>query len=119
MSERRLDDLKKKLLADDELCKLYCEKMNDYVGSGYASRVYEEVIADEEGRVWYLPHHCISLAVKFRIVFDCSAKSNGVSLNDKLFQGPTNYLNNSLLRVLLRFRQEQIAIVGDIKNMFY
>ena len=119
MAERRLDSLKKRLLADDELCKLYCEKMNDYVGSGYASRVCEEDIADEEGREWYVPHHCTSLAVKFRIVSDCSAKSNDVSLNDKLFQGPTNYLTNSLLGVLLRFRQEQIAIVGDIKNMFY
>ena len=67
----------------------------------------------------YVPHYCTSLAVKFRIVFDCSAKSNDVSLSDKLFQGPTNYLTNSLLGVLLRFRQEQIAIVGDIKNMFY
>ena len=51
MAERRLDSLKKRLLADDELCKLYCEKINDYVGSGYASRVCEEDIADEEGRV--------------------------------------------------------------------
>ena len=106
MAERRLDNLKKRLLADDELCKLYCVKMNGYVGSGYASRVCEEDIVVEEGLVWYVPHHCTSLAVKFWIVFDCSAKSNGASLNDKLFQGPTNYLTNSLLGVLWRFRQE-------------
>ena len=52
-------------------------------------------------------------------MFDCSAKLNGISLNDKLLQGPTTTLTNSLLGVFLRFRQEQIAIVGDIKNMFY
>ena len=93
--------------------------MNDYVGSGYAIRVCEKDIVDEEGRVRYVPHHGTSLAVKFQIVFDCSAKSNDVSLYNMLFQGPTNYLTNSLLGVLLQFRQEQIAIVGDIKNMFY
>ena len=51
---------------------------------------------------------------------NCSAKLNGISHNDKLLQGPTTTLTNSLLvGILLCFRQEPIAIVGDIKNMFY
>ena len=117
--KRRLDSLKRRSMSDAELCKLYCEKMNDYVKCGYASQISKQDIVGKEGRVWYVPHHCTSLTTKFRIVLDCSAKLNGISLNDKLLQGPTTTLTNSLLGVLLRFRQEQIAIVGDIKNMFY
>ena len=41
----------------------------------------------------------------------------GVSLNDSLMQGPD--LNNSLVGVLLRFRQEPVALVSDIEGMFH
>lgn len=40
-----------------------------------------------------------------------------VSLNTELLQGPD--LTNSLVGVLLRFRQEPIAMTADIKSMFY
>ena len=51
------------------------------------------------------------------MVFDCSAKFAGTSLNDQLLQGPD--LTNSLVGVLTRFRQESVALVCDIKAMFY
>ena len=54
---------------------------------------------------------------KIRVVFDCSARFRGFSLNDNLVQGPD--LTNSLLRVLCRFRLEPIAIMGDIQSMFH
>ena len=53
---------------------------------------------------------------KVRVVFDCSAKYSGVSLNDKLLQGPD--LMNSLVGILCRFREKPIAIACDIE-MFY
>ena len=65
----------------------------------------------------YIPQRCVTSSNKFRIVFDCSAKSFNVSFNDKLLQGPQ--LTNSLMGVFLRFRQEPIAEVGDIKSMFH
>ena len=40
----------------------------------------------------------------------------GVSLNNQLHQGPE--LTNSLLCVLLRFRQGPVALVADIEGMF-
>ena len=40
------------------------------------------------GRTWYLSHHRTSVLTKFRVVFDCLAKFNGVSLNDQLLPGP-------------------------------
>ena len=50
-------------------------------------------------------------------MFDCSAKFDGVSLNDKLLLGPD--LVTDLLGVLMRFRQEAIAVVADIKACFH
>ncbi|XP_070566165.1 uncharacterized protein [Ptychodera flava] len=74
----------------------------------------------DDGRVWYIPHHGVyhpKKPEKIRVVFDCSAKFQGVSLNNLLLQGPD--LTNNLLGVLLRFRQEPIALMADIEAMFH
>jgi hypothetical protein len=65
-----------------------------------------------------LPHHGVfhPRKNKLRVVFDCAARYHGSSLND-LLQGPN--LTNTLVGVLLTFRQEGIAIMGDIDSMFY
>jgi len=52
---------------------------------------------------------------KVHVVFDCAASYQGVSLNNKLLQGPD--LTNSLLGVLTRFRQENIAMMADVEAM--
>ncbi len=52
-----------------------------------------------------------------RVVFDCGAAYKGTSLNSELLQGPD--LTSPLIGVLLRFRQERIAIMADIKSMFH
>ena len=54
---------------------------------------------------------------KLRVVFDCAAQYNGVSLNSQLLQGPV--LTNNLMGVLIRFREEPIAIMADIEGMFH
>lgn len=51
------------------------------------------------------------------MVFDCAATFQGTSLNDQLLQGPD--LTNGLVGVLLRFRQEPVAMVADVEGMFY
>ena len=50
------------------------------------------------------------------MVFDAAALHDGVSLNSQLNRGPD--LTNSLLGVLLRFRQERIALAPDIQSMY-
>ena len=50
-------------------------------------------------------------------MFDAAAESNGTSLNQNLLQGPD--CPNSLIGVLLRFRQENTAVVVDIESMFH
>jgi len=47
----------------------------------------------------------------------CAARYNRVSLNSQLLQGPD--LTNTLVGVLIRFREEPIAIMSDIKGMFH
>ena len=76
--------------------------------------------ATDQGRCGISPHHPVinpNKPGKVRIVFDCAAKYQGESLNDKILQGPD--LTNSIVGVLLRFRQEPIAIVADIESMFH
>ena len=54
---------------------------------------------------------------KVRVVYDCTAKFGGTSLNDQFLKGQD--LMNDLLEVLLRFRREEIAVVADIEAMFH
>ena len=54
------------------------------------------------------------LSTKVRIVFDCSAKCDGVSLNDVI----QPKLQNDLFNVLIRFRRNPIALACDIREMY-
>ena len=54
---------------------------------------------------------------KVRVVFDCAAQFLGKSLNDHLYTGPD--ILNSLIGILMRFRQEKIAVVGDVEAMYH
>ena len=53
---------------------------------------------------------------KTRTVFDAAANVEGVSLNDKIYQGPK--LRRDLFDVLLRFRRYPIAVVCDIEEKY-
>ncbi|XP_068204676.1 uncharacterized protein [Palaemon carinicauda] len=97
----------------------YVEFVEKLVSEGYAYKVPEDQSYDKQP-AWYLPHHGVyhpKKPNKIRVVFDCSAKYQGSSLNDKLMQGPD--MTNSLIGVLLRFRLEKVALMGDIESMFY
>ena len=94
--------------------------MKNIIEKGYAKKVALSRLKTEEGKVWYLPHNDIYHPKKpdnIRVVFDCSCQYEGRSLNKELLQGPD--MTNLLVGVLLRFRQEPIAFMADIKAMFY
>ena len=48
-----------------------------------------------------------------RIVFDCAAKFQNMSLNGQLLLAPD--YTNSLVGVLLRFQEERVAVMADVK----
>lgn len=75
---------------------------------------------EENQECWYLPLFGVYNPKKpdqIGGLFDSSATYSGISLNNVLLQGPD--LTNSLLGILLRFRKEMVAIVGDIQHMFH
>ena len=91
--------------------------MMSWLISNYAQKA--DTSSDKKGKVWHIPHHGVYNAQKgkLRIVFDASAKFEGMSLNQELLQGPD--MTNLLVGVLLRFRKEHVAIMADIEAMFY
>ncbi|XP_045495970.1 uncharacterized protein LOC123694549 [Colias croceus] len=113
---KRLVNIEKKLDRDPALKIKYTEQMEALIEKGYAERAPSEKI---EARTWYLPHFAVfnpTKPAKIRIVHDAAAKTKGLSLNDHLLKGPD--LIQSLPGVLMRFRQRNIAITADIKEMF-
>ena len=117
MAEKRLYSLGRRLSKDPVLMSKYTDGINDLLQKGYAERVSDDKPLGDV--VWYLPHHNVinpNKPDKLRIVFDCAAEYKGVSLNKRVFQGPD--LMNNLLGVLLRFRENEVAVMGDIEGMF-
>ena len=86
---------------------------------GHAEVVPAENLKSDEP-CWYLPHFGIyhpKKPDKVWVMFASAAKCNGISLNKLLLPGSD--LTNSLLGVLIRFRQDPVTIVADIKQMFH
>lgn len=117
---RRLNKLKTRMENDMKYRQDYMAFMQDIIEKGFAERVPHEQRPDDDGKLWYIPHHGVyhpQKPDKIRIVFDCSATFMGHSLNKYLLQGPD--LTNSLVGVLCRFRKELIAFMCDLEAMFH
>ncbi|XP_033758237.1 uncharacterized protein LOC117340586 [Pecten maximus] len=116
MAKRRLRSIENRFKADPKFKEDYTTFMETLLEKGHAEPA---PVGFDKGKVWYIPHHGVyhKKKNKIRVVFDCSARYQGVSLNDNLLQGPD--LTNNLLGVLMRFREEPVAVIGDIEAMFY
>ncbi|XP_046568630.1 uncharacterized protein LOC124277021 [Haliotis rubra] len=116
MAVNRLLSTEKKLSKDKEMAEAYCSVLDQYVQKGYIRKVSS---LENESK-WFLPHFPVvrpdRTTTKVRIVFDASAKCQGVSLNDIIHPGPK--LQNDLFEILLRFRKQPIALVCDISEMY-
>lgn len=111
----RLMLLRKRLSKDDQLHTMYNAVMKRHLAKGYASTVDKPNLV---GR-WFLPHHPVlnpNKPGKVRVVFDCAATFNGISLNKSLLSGPD--IVNDLMGVLMRFRRYSVAICADVEEMF-
>lgn len=119
VAELRAMTLRRKLLRNEAFHSDYTKFMNAMFDKGHAEKVPDEELSRCDGRVWYIPHHGVyhKKKNKIRVVFDCTASFQGTSLNLQLLQGPD--LTNTLLGVILRFRQEQVAMMADIEGMFH
>ena len=104
----RLYNLKRKLAKHPQIRQMYTETMKEYIKKGYARKLSDKEANTISPRSNYIPHHSvtnINKPNKLRIVFDAAAKFSNTSLN-------------SLVGILLRFREGQYAIIGDIEAMY-
>ena len=116
-AHQRAGWLKRKLQSNKRMHGDYCKFMSNIFEKGYAVKA---PINAPKGQTWYLPNFGVyhpRKPDKLRVVLDCSASYQGMSLNKQLLQGPD--LTNQLIGVLSRFRMEQVAIIADIESMFY
>ncbi|XP_067030756.1 uncharacterized protein [Acropora muricata] len=119
VAARRLQALERRFLADPALFEKYKDTINQYIANGHARKVLTPK-DPPPGKLWYLPHHPVfhlQKPNKVRVVFDCASRFRETSLNDQLLQGPD--LTNNLTGVPLRFRQEPVALVADVEQMFH
>ena len=112
----RLKYTRKRMGKDMKFKEDYCSFMRKIIEAGYAKKVPKERLKQ---RGWYIPHHGVyhPRNKKFRVVLDCSAEKDGISLNSVLLQGPD--FTNSLLGILLNFRKGKIPVMADIEKMYY
>lgn len=114
MALRRLENTEKRLIKSPEIANAYTETIDKYIEKGYVSKVTN----DTATRKWHLPHFAVvrpeKETTKTRIVFNASARYDGISLNDE--KGPK--LQRDLFDVLLRFRKNPVALVCDRAEMY-
>lgn len=119
VAEQRVACLLRKFKKNPEFFEDYKGFMETIIGKGYAVQVPTHQLNRDDNRVFYIPHHGVyhPKKRKLRVVFDCTSSYQDRCLNSELLQGPD--LTNTLVGVLLRFREEPVAVMADIESMFY
>lgn len=117
----RLFSLERHLLHDPKLASDYTSGIESSLALGLCDKLSSEEEAHLPlGRVCYLTHLPVfnpAKPGKFRMVHDAAFSYKGISLNSALLKVP-DFLPR-LVGVLLRFRENQVAVVEDIEKMFY
>jgi len=116
-----LKSTENRLSKNEPHMNVYAEQIQDMLDRGVAVMIDNEELRSYQGPIFYLSHHEVlkpdSTSTPCRIVFNSSAKFANHVLNDYWVKGPD--LMNNLLGVLLRFRENAIAIAGDVKKMYH
>lgn len=116
IAESRLKNTRHKL-KNDHLLNQYQQIFREWELEG----IIEQIEGEEVTGGHYLPHRPVvkkeSVTTKIRPVFDASAHEKGKpSLNHCLEKGPN--LIELIPSMLLRFRENKIGVVSDIKKAF-
>ena len=101
--------------------KTYSDQVLDMVKRKVARKVSDNELNAYKGPVHYICHHAVvkteSKSIPVQIVFNSSANFQGHVLNDYWVKGPDAFLNN-LVGIALRFRENYVGFVGDIRKMY-
>ena len=108
----------KRFIRDNKFFLDYKKYMNDLLEKGYARRCNET----PTGKNWYIPHHAVYLPLKpgkIHVAFDCIAEFEVKSLKKELLPGPGPDITNQIVSILIRFREEIVAVMADVESMYY
>lgn len=113
----RLNSTKRRLLKDKKYYEEYNSFMNTMIEKKFAELVPENELSSETGKCWYLVHHGVyhPRKNKLRVVFDCSLKYKGTSLNDELLQGPD--LTNCLVRQICSVKRSLSCFASSLASL--
>ena len=109
--------MKRKFDRNEKFKADYIRFMKKIIAKGYARKSTRTAAPR---KTWYLPHDGVyhpNKPRKIRVVFDLSAEYKGICLKKELLLGQD--LANQIIRVLLRFREENVGVMADIETMFY
>ena len=116
----QLKSLERRFSKDPELKQHYGKTIQDDLEKGYIEKIDKtDCFKVDNPREWYLPHHPVvhpHKPGKVRRVLNGAAKFQSKSLNNALLTGPD--LLQSLIHILIRFRQFKYAVSADIEGMF-
>ncbi|XP_068739176.1 uncharacterized protein [Montipora capricornis] len=111
----------KRLSKNKKHAETYQQQIQDMIDRDVARKLTQEELQKYKGPAHYISHHEVlkpdSKSTPVRIVFNSSANYMGHVLNEYWAKGPD--LLNSLLGILIRFRENEIAFIGDIKKMYH
>lgn len=121
VAQKRLESVERRLLRDSSLAEAYQQQVDDMLERGVLRKLAPSEIRDWSGAVRYLPHFGVenpnSSSTPLRIVMNASSPYQGQVLNDYWAKGCN--VVKSLLATLMRFREEPVAIYGDIRKMYH
>ena len=113
----QLKSLQKRLQNNPVLNQKYNQTLRTDLDKNFVKPV--ELQAPPPESIWFLPHHPVTnpnKPGKVRRVANAASKFRGESLNSILLTGPD--LLNTLVQILLRFREHPFAGLSDIEGMF-
>ena len=117
----KLISTEKRLSRNTEHAKVYQQQIDDMLNRKVARKLTEDELKEYKGPIHYISHHEFlkpdSKTTPVRIVFNSSANYMGHILNDYWAKGPD--LLNNILGILVRFRENPVAFIGDIKKMYH
>ena len=116
-----LKSTEKRISCNNTVLEAYKNEMNDMIARGVARRLTELELSEYQDPVHYITHHEVlkpdSESTLLRIVFNTSLNYHGHILNDYWAKGPD--IVNNMWGIFLRFREEEVAFVGDISKMYH
>ena len=117
----KMESTERRLSKHKEHAELYNRQVEDMLNRSVAKKLSSNDLDSYQGPVHYMSHHDVlnpeSESTPCRIVFNTSANFKGHVLNDYWAKGPD--LLNNLLGILLRFRENLVVLIGDIRKMYH